>query len=70
MAAIEKTYPCIEVYERADEKFAWRLRAANQQIIATDGGQGYDKKADAVSMADRIIRKGEFVDVSIWQPAD
>ncbi len=65
-----KTYPCIEVYLRTDRKWAWRLRAGNEQIIATDGGQGYDNKSDAVNMADRIIRKCEFSDVEIWRPKD
>jgi uncharacterized protein YegP (UPF0339 family) len=47
------------VYQRADCKWAWRLRADNNEIIATDGGQGYENEADARDMADRII-SGEF----------
>lgn len=71
MTEKEKTYPCIEVYERSGAgagTFAWRLRAGNQQIIATDGGQGYENKEAAVDMADRIVRKGEFANVDIWRP--
>lgn len=43
------------LYRRADGKWAWRLDADNGQIIATDGGQGYDNENDARTMADRVI---------------
>jgi uncharacterized protein YegP (UPF0339 family) len=49
------------LYKRTDGKWAWRLKADNGAIIATDGGQGYDNESDARSMADRII-SGEFKD--------
>jgi uncharacterized protein YegP (UPF0339 family) len=49
------------LYKRVDGKWAWRLKADNGAIIATDGGQGYDNESDARSMADRII-SGEFKD--------
>ena len=49
------------VYQREDCKWAWRLRADNGRIIAVDGSQGYEKEADARSIADRIIG-GEFKD--------
>lgn len=47
------------VYQREDCKWAWRLRADNDQIIAVDGSQGYENEAAAREMADRIIG-GEF----------
>ncbi|MFL2002028.1 YegP family protein [Microbacterium sp. A1-JK] len=47
--------PGLEVYERADEKWAWRLRAANGQIIATDGGQGYENREDCDRMAKAVV---------------
>jgi uncharacterized protein YegP (UPF0339 family) len=58
------------LYARADGKWAWRLKADNGQIIATDGGQGYNNEADARSMADRVI-SGEFKDADkkIIKPA-
>jgi hypothetical protein len=28
---------------RSDGKFAWRIVADNGQIVATDGGQGYER---------------------------
>jgi uncharacterized protein YegP (UPF0339 family) len=47
------------LFKRADGKWAWRLIADNSEIIATDGGQGYENEDDCRSMADRII-SGEF----------
>ena len=43
------------LYQRTDCKWGWRLKADNGQIIATDGGQGYENADDARAMADRII---------------
>lgn len=48
-----------EVYQRADGKWAWRLKATNGYILATDGGQGYNNRADADSMGRRVL-SGEF----------
>lgn len=48
------------LYKRTDGKWAWRL-VVNGNIVATDGGQGYENEQDARSMADRIIG-GEFKD--------
>jgi len=33
-----------EVYRRRDGKWAWRIKAANGQIVAVDGDQGYDSR--------------------------
>jgi uncharacterized protein YegP (UPF0339 family) len=44
----------IEVYRRGDGKWAWRVRAANGQVVATDGAQGYSSRADAAAMALRV----------------
>lgn len=43
------------VYKRADGKWAWNLKADNGQIVATDGGQGYNNEADAQQMADAVV---------------
>lgn len=43
------------VYERKDGTWGWRLRADNGNIIATDGGQGYENEAEARAMVDAII---------------
>ena len=42
------------LYKRADGKWAWNL-TANGNIIATDGGQGYENESDARIVADRVI---------------
>lgn len=52
-----------EVYRREDGKWAWRLRAANGEIIATDGGQGYENEGDCA-------RIGASVVVGLYAPAD
>ena len=44
----------LEVYRREDGKWAWRVRAANGEVVATDGGQGYENQHDAHSMAIRV----------------
>lgn len=43
------------VYQRTDKKWGWRLRTDNGDIIATDGGQGYENEADAKTMRDRVV---------------
>lgn len=48
-----------EVYEREDGKWAWRLKAANGEIIATDGGQGYENKQDAQELVHNLV-EGEY----------
>ena len=59
------------LYQRADQKWAWRLVADNGNIIATDGSQGYENEADARQMADRIVA-GEFKEAKkkIIRPKD
>ncbi|MDF2578450.1 MAG: hypothetical protein K0S49_29 [Microbacterium sp.] len=46
----------LEVYRRNDRKWAWRLRAANGRVIATDAGQGYEKRSDCKHMGEAIVR--------------
>lgn len=41
----------IEVHRRVDKRYGWRLIARNGQTIATDGGQGYENRAEARRMA-------------------
>lgn len=52
-----------EVYQRDDDRWAWRLTAANGNIVATDGGQGYENQADC----ERI---GKAVVVGLYAPRD
>jgi uncharacterized protein YegP (UPF0339 family) len=48
-----------EVYPRTDGKYAFRIKAGNGQVVATDGGQGYSARSDAESTASNIT-KGEY----------
>jgi len=43
----------IEVYPREDGRWAWRRIAPDGQVLATDGGQGYENKAFAIGAAQR-----------------
>ncbi|RHA38728.1 YegP family protein [Cellulomonas rhizosphaerae] len=44
-----------EVYERTDGRWAWRLRAGNNLIIATDGGQGYENRETCESLGWGVV---------------
>lgn len=57
-----------EVYKRADGKWAFRVKASNGQIVATDGGQGYGSKSVARSTLERLLKGG--YDGPITEPAD
>lgn len=54
----------LEVYRRKDRRWAWRLVAANGQVVATDGGQGYERRVDARRMAQSILA-GTFAVVDL-----
>lgn len=56
----------LTVWQRADRRWAWHLKADNGQIVATDGNQGYENEADCQSMADRVIQ-GEFRAAKRWR---
>jgi uncharacterized protein YegP (UPF0339 family) len=44
----------LQVYKRADGKHAWRLEV-NGEIVATDGGQGYENAGDALKMGIQTV---------------
>lgn len=46
------------IYQRTDGKWAWRLKANNGLIVATDAGQGYENRSDAETMVDHIVGGG------------
>jgi len=48
-----------QVYKRTDGKWAFRVKASNGETVATDGGQGYEAKASAVSTLEKLL-KGEY----------
>lgn len=48
-----------EIYKRKDGKWAFRVKASNGEVVATDGGQGYEAKASAQSTLEKLLR-GEY----------
>lgn len=46
----------VEFYQREDKKWAWRMVARNGNIVATDGGQGYENLRDAFDTLHNISR--------------
>jgi uncharacterized protein YegP (UPF0339 family) len=54
----------LHCYKRVDGKWAWRLTADNNQIVATDGTQGYNNYGDCQAMADRVVINGGFKDAN------
>lgn len=38
-----------QLYRRSDKKWGWRMIAPNNEIIAGDQGQGYERKAGALN---------------------
>jgi hypothetical protein len=45
-----------EIYQRSDNKWAFRVKASNGEIVATDGGQGYSAKSDAKATLEKLMR--------------
>jgi uncharacterized protein YegP (UPF0339 family) len=43
-----------ELYRRADGRWAWRLVGSGGDILANDAGQGYENRADALRVMERI----------------
>ena len=41
----------LEFYVREDDKYGWRLKADNNEIIANDAGQGFENKQDCIDSA-------------------
>lgn len=48
-----------ELYKRKDGKWAFRVKASNGQVVATDGGQGYSKKSAAQNALVKLLA-GEY----------
>lgn len=60
----------LHCYKRADKKWAWRLTADNNEIVAVDGSQGYDNYADCQAMADKVVINGGFKNASRTKAKD
>jgi uncharacterized protein YegP (UPF0339 family) len=50
----------LHCYKRADKKWAWRLTADNNEIVAVDGSQGYNNYEDCQKMADKVVITAGF----------
>ncbi len=48
-----------ELYKRKDGQWAFRVKASNGQVVATDGGQGYSKKSAATNALTKLMA-GEY----------
>ncbi len=48
-----------EIYKRKDGNWAFRVKASNGQVVATDGGQGYSSKTSAMSTLTKLLA-GEY----------
>lgn len=44
-----------EIYQRKDGKWAFRVKASNGQVVATDGSQGYSDKSSAQSTLTKLL---------------
>jgi len=44
-----------EIYKRKDGKWAFRVKASNGQVVATDGGQGYADKKRASTTLTKLL---------------
>jgi len=44
-----------EVFKRKDGKWAFRIKASNGQVVATDGGQGYADKKRATDTLTKLL---------------
>ncbi len=54
-----------ELLKRKDGKWAFRVRASNGQVVATDGGQGYSSKTSARNTLEKLmsgVYNGEIKD--------
>lgn len=52
MAESEAPKDTVELYRRKDKKWAWRRKDAhNGEVVATDGGQGYNFFIEANNQA-------------------
>lgn len=48
-----------EIYKRKDGKWAFRVKASNGEVVATDGGQGYNDRSSAESTLTKLLA-GEY----------
>ena len=66
MGNVEMPGARVEVFRREDSLWAWRLRAFNGQIVATDGAQGYARIGDCWEEARDVLVPG--LRIWLWEP--
>jgi uncharacterized protein YegP (UPF0339 family) len=54
----------VELIKRADDKWAFRIKAPNGQIVATDGGQGYESESDAHDRLEKAMGAANSMELS------
>ncbi|MEV8023675.1 hypothetical protein [Microbacterium sp. NPDC080220] len=60
----------LTIIKRRDGKYGWSLYGDNgTDIIATDGGQGYENYADALTMA-RKVTSGHYASSPLYNRDD
>lgn len=52
-----------EIYQDAEDKWRWRLKSANGDIIA-DSGQGYERKEDCDAGIALVIKLAPTADMA------
>lgn len=50
----------IDCYVRKDGKWEWRITAANGNIVATSGSQGYNNQKDCEAAAENVCKAVKF----------
>jgi len=49
----------VELFKRADDRWTFLIKASNGQIVAIDGGQGYESESDARDTLEKVMG-GEY----------
>lgn len=58
MGAVQRGPRQVEVYKRADERWAWVALAWNGEKLANDAGQGFENRVDCISSVSATIVAG------------
>lgn len=59
----------LEIFQRADRRWGWRIRAENGAIVATDGSQGYERRGDCARTG-RAVLSGAYGDDTVADRLD
>lgn len=59
----------LEIFQRSDRRWGWRIRAENGAIVATDGSQGYERRGDCARTG-RAVLSGAYGDDTVTDRLD